>query len=174
MRFDRSILLGVTKITTDSGSYNTLSLSGFAGLSDIQSLFQEYRIESVKVTYKLVTSPNTVAAFPTLYTAPQGISTGVPASRDEVLQYQGLKMFQFAPSKTEVSYTYQPKINRVVYRNALSSSYEVSNSPWIATSDMSALFFYSVEWFDRYNTTTNPEHVIEKLLTVRVSARGTK
>lgn len=170
----RSIVLGVTKITTDAGDYNELSLGGFPGSSDLSSLFQQYRVDKVRVTYKLVTAPNSAnAAFPTLYTAPQYLQSGLPASRDEVLQYQGLRIFQFAPSRTEVTYTYKPKVNRLVYRSAIASSYEPVTA-WLSTLDLSAQHYYSVEWIDRYNSTTNPEHTIEKVVTVWVSCRQSR
>jgi hypothetical protein len=167
----RSIVLGITKITTDSGDYNELSLGGFPGSSDLSSTFQQYRIIKARVTYKLVTAPNSAnAAFPTLYTAPQYLQSGLPGSRDEVLQYQGMKVFQFAPSRTEVTYTYVPKVNRVVYRSAIASSYEPC-SAWLSTLDLNAQHYYSAEWIDRYNTTTNNEHTIEKVVTVWVQCK---
>lgn len=174
IRIQRSIVLGVNKTTVDSGDFNELSLGGFAGSSDISSLFQQYRIRSAKVTYKLVSSPNNPsAAFPTLYTAPQYISSTIPSSRDEVLQYQNMRVYQFAPSRTEVTYTYTPKVNRIVYRSAVASSYEPV-SCWLSTQDLNAQHYYSVEWLDRYNTTTNPEHTVEKIVTITVDCRQTR
>ncbi len=170
----RSIVLGITKITTDSGDYNELSLGGFPGSSDLSSTFQQYRIKKARVTYKLVTAPNTAAAaFPTLYTAPQYLQAGVPGSRDEVLQYQDMKVFQFAPSRTEVTYTYTPKVNRLIYRSAIASSYEPVTA-WLSTLDLSAQHYYSVEWIDRYNTATNNDHVIEKVVTIWVECKQSR
>lgn len=165
----RRQIFALGKGTTDGGGTSLIRLSSL-NASDILSLFSEYRILSATVTHQLVNAPNNNASFPRLHIAPRGFTNTSPANRDEVLQYNGVKMYQFGPANISVVYKYKP----YVWLDAVGTSTgkQVVASPWLATDSDSVAHNLAVFWMDRYNSTSDPTHTIEVVLDVVLEARG--
>lgn len=160
----------VTKSTSDSGFYRSFKLSDFPN-TDIASLFSEYKITKLKIQYLLVNAPNNNATFPTLYIAPQCFQSGVfPSSRDEVIQYRKSSLFQFGPANVITSYNFKP----MVPIDASSTGKHFVKSPWLSTTDFTVPHYVCVEWLSRYNSTTDPTHSIELVVSATVLCRGTR
>lgn len=170
---NRRISGTVNKIASDTGTYSTFRLVDFSSGTDITSLFQFYRIKKVQLKFMLVSAPNNNATFPTLYIAKQhSIISGVPASRDEVLQYQNVQTHQFGPSNLVKTISVAPRV-------LLDSSGSVGGgtervSPWLSTSNSGILHSAFVYWLTRYNSTTDSTHTIDVEFTVWVDCKGTR
>lgn len=167
---EREFIATITKLASDSGLYRSFGLNQFPD-SDVVSMFQEYRIKSIKLSWMLVNAPNNNADFPTLYTAPQHITAGVPpTSRDEVVQYKGIKHIQYGPATVVHSETYTP----YVPMDASTTGKKFLPSPWISTSTDTVPHYTSVEWISRYNSTSSPTHTLELVAHAVIEARGTR
>lgn len=170
---NRRITGTINKIAGDTGTYSTFRLVDFSSGSDIVSLFQFYRIKRVELKFMLVSAPNNNATFPTLYIAPQHYNTGgVPASRDEVLQFQNVQTHQFGPSNLVKTISTKPRV-------LLDSSGSVGGgteriSPWLSTSNSGILHPAFVYWLTRYNSTTDSTHVMDIEFTIWVDCKGTR
>lgn len=161
----------IAKAAADKGEAYVLDLSAF-NASDILSLFSEYRILSVTATHQLVNAPNNNATFPRLHIAQRGFSNVAPTSRNEVLQYNGLKMYQFGPANISYKQKFKPYVWLDAVNSVTGSGKRVIASPWIATDSDTVRHNFAVTWFDRYNTTTDPTHTLELILDVVIEARG--
>lgn len=162
-------IFAVPKPTTDGGATAVIELSTLNS-SDILSLFSEYRILSVVSTYQLVNAPNNNASFPRLHIAPRGFSNTAPINRNEVLQYNGVKMHQFGPANISVTHKFVP----YVWLDAVGTSVgkQIVQSPWLATDSDTVKHNFAVNWIDRYNSTSDPTHTLEVILDVILEARG--
>lgn len=162
-------IFAVPKPTSDGGATAVVELSTLYS-SDVASLFSEYRILSVTSTYQLVNAPNNNATFPRLHIAPRGFSNTAPANRDEVLQYNGVKMYQFGPANIAVKHTFVP----YVWLDAVGTTTgrQIVRSPWLSTESTTVKHNFAVNWIDRYNSTSDPTHTLEVVLDVVLEARG--
>lgn len=167
---ERELIATITKVAADSGLYRSFGLNQFPD-SDIVSMFQEYRIKSIKLTWMLVNAPNNNADFPTLYTAPQHYFAGIPpTSRDEVVQFRGVKHVQFGPATVMHSEVYKP----FVPIDANVSGKKFVASPWISTVTDNVPHYTSIEWISRYNSTSSPTHTLELVAHAVIEARHTR
>jgi hypothetical protein len=163
-------VFAVGKSASDTGVASSIDLSGLNS-SDIISLFSEYRILSVTVNHMLVSAPNNASAsFPRLHIAPRGFSNTTPISRNEVLQYNGVKMYQYGPANLEFKQTFTP----YVWLDAVggATGKKLVKSPWIATDSDLVRHNTAVLWIDRYNTTTDNFHTLEAVIDVVLECRG--
>ncbi len=160
----------IAKTASDSGLFRSFKLSDFPN-TDIASLFSEYKITKLKIQYLLVNAPNNNATFPTLYIAPQHYATGtVPSSRDEVIQFRNSTLYQFGPSKVISAYNFKP----MVPLDANVTGKRFVRSPWLSTTDFTVPHFTNVEWISRYNSTSDPTHTLELVVSATVLCRGTR
>jgi hypothetical protein len=170
---ERAIVLTRTKLAGDSGLYQSVRLVDFPSASEFTSLFQYYRIRRVQFIYTLVNAPNNNATFPTLYVAPQAFQTsGVPGSRDEVMQFQGLKIHQFGPSNLTKTVTCVPLVTRDM-SNQISGG-ELVKSPWLSTANSANQHLSFVDWISRYNSTGDSSHTLEVQFRIWIDLKRTR
>lgn len=175
----RTTITSVAKAATTAGTglFLTHSLNNFPGVGDITSLFQEFKIQSIRLTFRLVNAPNNNAAFPTLYIAPQRFSfvqpSTVPTSAADVWQFKGMKTYQFGPTNLSFSQTYMPHYSLNVNNQALAQG-EVRKASWLAAGANSVNHASAVYWIDRYDTPTNNSHTIELETVMVLKCRGPK
>jgi len=160
----------ITKSATDAGSYRSVALGVFP-YSDLASLYTEYRITNLEFHYLLVNAPNNNASFPTLYTAPNMfLSAGGAANRDEVTQYQGVKVYQYGPSSVHAIFNYTPIVQLITAGVGTSNV----RSPWLNTASSNVPHLTNVEWIDRYNSTSDPTHTLQLTIKATIECRGTR
>lgn len=170
---ERTLVNTVAKITTDTGRYNSFRLVDYPSVSEFTSLFQFYRIKRVQVRYMLVSAPNNNATFPTLYIGPQAFSTtGVPFSREEVLQYQGVKTFQFGPANLVKTISCVPFVTRDIGNQV--GGGELVHSPWLSTANASIQHIAFVDWISRYNSVADSTHTIDIEYKIWIDCKRTK
>lgn len=165
----RSLTTIIGKSGTDTGNYRSVQLDSFAGDSDLKSLFQEYRIRKVEVTWNNLTS-NATSWFPCIYVAPQHYATFLaPSNIDEVLQFENCMQLQFSPGQSTFTRTFVP----YVYLDTEAGGRHFVRSPWISTTLTSVKHFIDVEWIARYST-LDPNHSISVTIKLFVDVRGTR
>lgn len=161
----------VPKAAADTGTFRSFNLNTFP-TSDIVSLFQDYRFKSIKVQYLLTNAPNNNADFPAIITAPAHFNVGgvTPGSRDEVLQFRGVQVYQMGPSRVQMTRSFKP------FMQMLSSGSGVVQVPpqWLNTQTGSVPHLTHVEWTDRYNSTSSPTHNVQIVVTATIECRGTR
>lgn len=179
LTLSRTTITSVPKAATTAGTglYLTHQIANFPGASDITSLFQEFKVQSIKLRFRLVNAPNNNAAFPTLYIAPQKFfftSLPVaPSASSEVWQFRGLRTYQFGPNALEFSCTYVPHYSLDVNNQGLAQG-EIRRAGWLAAGATAVNLASAVYWIDRYDTPTNNSHTIELEAMVVLRCRGTK
>lgn len=168
---ERELIATISKGVADTGLYRSFTLNQFSD-SDIISMFQEYRIKKLTLTWMLVNAPNNNADFPTLYTAPQHyFASGIPpASRDEVIQFRNTQHHQFGPANVVFKKTYIP----FVALDAATTGKKFTKSPWLSTTTDVVSHYTSVEWISRYNSTSSPTHTLELVAHATIQARHTR
>lgn len=160
----------LTRPATDSGTYRSVTLSGLPGSADITSLFEYYTITKVQYIYTLVNAPNNNANFPTLYVAPQLISSsGTALSRDEVLQFNNVKVHQFGPSNLSFSITVKPKLQL----DANGTNAAVESGGWCSNAASAIPYITIVDWISRYSV-VDPTHTIDLVTKVHLQAKRTR
>jgi hypothetical protein len=171
IKFQREFIVTRGKTASDTGTYLGFSLSQFND-SDIVSLFTEYRITSLELMWVLVNAPNNNANFPTLYVAPQHISISptAPSTRDEVIQYQGIRTHQFGPSNLVYRQTYTPWVPIDV--NTVGRKFE--KSPWLSVLSDTMPHYVAVDWLSRYNSAPDSSHTIELVIRAQIECRGVR
>lgn len=168
VKFNRENVATITKVATDSGQFRSVTLSQFVA-TDVISVFQDYRILKLTASYVLVNAPNNNASFPTLFLAPQHIASGfAPASRDEVLQYKGVKHYQFGPTAVR----HDRAFDVYVPMDANATGKAFVKSPWLSVATDTVPHYFSGEWISRYNTTADPTHTLELILSAVIECRG--
>jgi hypothetical protein len=171
IRFTRELIVTRGKVAADTGTYLGFSFSQFLA-SDIQAMFTEYRITKLELTWMLVNAPNNNANFPTLYNAAQHvfISPSAPASRDEVIQFQGIKHHQFGPSNLVYTRAFEPWVPI----DANSVGKEFVRSPWLSTASDIVPHYVAVDWLSRYNSAVDSSHTIELVVRATIETRGVR
>jgi len=172
MRFTRKIVFNQPKVAGDTGSYSNPRLADFVN-SDIVAMFQKYRINKLTYRFRLINAPNNNADFPTLNIAPVSYYSAVaPVNRDEVLQLNAGRAFQFGPTNVEFTISTVPK----VARGALSTGtgYQISGPQWLDTGSTGVNHLAFAYWLARYNSTSSPSHTIEVEITADISVMGAK
>jgi hypothetical protein len=160
----------ITKSAADSGFYRSWNLATFPS-SDIVSMFMDYKIASIDMTYLLINAPNNNSTFPTLYLAPQHFNYGVaPASRDEVIQYKGIVTKQFGPAMVQYKKSFVP----YAFTTLTGSGQAPVASPWLNTNNTATTHAVGVEWIDNYNSTSATTHTLNLVVRATILARGTR
>jgi len=160
----------ILKVAADSGLYRTFQPLLFP-ISDLIGMFQCYRIRSIKVEYQLYNQLNNNSSFPTLYIAPQyWTESTTPSSISEVGQFQGVKVFQFGPSRPTYTQTFIPRVNM----SSTGPGRTPVASPWLSTTSDLPQHLTHVEWIQNYNTTSAPTHTIRLVATAVFEFRGTR
>jgi hypothetical protein len=166
----KTLVSTLARPATDSGTYRSVTLSSLPGSADITSLFQYYTITKVRYDYVLINAPNNNANFPTIYFAPQHISsTGTPLSRDEVLQFNGVKEYQFGPSNLKASIVVKPKFQYDV--GGVNAA--VEGSGYCSNAASTVPFITIVDWISRYSA-VDPTHTIDLVVRVWLRAKLTR
>lgn len=170
---ERRLVNTITKIATDTGAYNSYRLVDYPSQSEFGSLFNQYKITKVEVKFILVGAPNNNAMFPTLYIAPQDYqTTGVPSSRDEVLQFQGAKTHQFGPSNLVFTMSRVPTITRDIGNQV--SGGEIAPAQWLNAINTSNQHLGFVWWLSRYNSVSDNTHTLDIEYSITISAKRTR
>jgi hypothetical protein len=164
----RYLSANIVKFAADSGLYRSYSMALFPS-SDVTNLFQEYRIKWVELTYQLYNQLNNNSSFPTLFIAPQdwNNNAGTPSSITEVQQFQGIKTFQFGPANPTATYRFTPTV-------FVGGEKLLHKSPWLSVSADTVQHMTSVEWLQRYNSTSDPTHTIQLSAKICVELRKTR
>jgi hypothetical protein len=166
----KTVVSTLTRPAADSGTYRSVTLSSLPGSADITSLFQYFTVTKVQYDYVLINAPNNNANFPTLYVAPQHItSTGTPLSRDEVLQFNGVREYQFGPSNLKYSITVKPKIQF----DAGGINASVEGTGYCSNAAAAMPFITVVDWLTRYSV-ADPTHTIDLVTRVWLRAKLTR
>jgi len=168
----RTSTVTLGKVAADGGTYRIVSLGSLPGFSDMQGLYQEYKIVSVTYRYQLYTPNATSTYFPTVYAAPQMYTLGgAVTSLDDVQQYKDLKVFQFGPTKTEFVITVKPNVS--VDINNSGGYGEVRSSPWVSMQNTSLSHMTVVDWIGNYNTSVaTTQNNINLITTVKLALRN--
>lgn len=169
----RSLVGTVAKVAADTGTYTSLRLLDFPGNSDASSLFAQYRISRVELKFILVSAPNNNATFPTLYIAPQFYTpSGTPASRDEVLQFEGMQTHQFGPSNLTKTISVKPRL--ILDVGGQIGGGQVVPAGWCSINNTGLQHLGFVHWISRYNSTSDPTHTLDIEYTIHFDGRMTR
>ncbi len=170
--FTRRVLFNQPKLAGDSGGYASPKVSDFLN-SDILSMFQNYKVNSITYKFRLVNAPNNNADFPTLYIAPIKFYSSVnPTARDEIITLGGGQTYQFGPSNVQFSISTKPTVNMSAL--AVGAGNCQTQSPWIDTVSNGVYHNAFGYWISRYNSTSSPTHTIEVEIVANISCRGAK
>lgn len=161
----------LTKTATDSGRLLSTTLNDYSA-AELRSVFQLYRIESVKVTWTLVNGPNNNANFPTLHLAPQNFSFIIPPSLAEMMQYDKLTVFQFGPSRMQYSRTFTPAL--LLDASASAGTGQVimpGKAPFVSSENVNTNYILGSFWLQRYSN-VDTTHTIEITLDATLKFKG--
>ncbi len=165
----RKYVVDIVKGTgsVDTGLYRNFTLATFP-TSDVTSLFTDYRFKWIEIQYQLYSQPNNNSNFPTLYVAPQHLINTLtpPANRDEVLQFRGVKTFQFGPANMTTKYRYTPHIK--------TADGQIFRSPWISIANTTVAHMTNVEFLSKYNLATDNSHTLQINVLACIEGRLTR
>lgn len=170
--FTRKATFAIVKGAADSGRAVIVTLGDFT-VSDITSLFGLYKIDTVKVTWRLVNAPNNNATFPTLHTAPQSYSLSAPTTLAEMQSLTGIKTYQFGPSHVSYTRVFKPAI--IIDASSAAGTGQV-NMPatWLTVFNTAVNHVVCSQWIQRYNSTSDATHTIEYDTEVVLSLKSTR
>lgn len=161
----------LAKTATDSGRLLSTTLNDYSA-AELRSVFQLYKIESVRVTWTLVNGPNNNANFPTLHLAPQNFSFIIPPSLNEMMQYDKLTVFQFGPSRMQYSRVFKPAL--LLDASASAGTGQViapGLTSFVSTENVNTNFILGSFWLQRYSN-VDTTHTIEITLDATLKFKG--
>jgi hypothetical protein len=166
-------LFAIGKTAADTGRVLSTTLNDYSA-SELQSVFQLYKISKIKATWTLINAPNNNANFPTLHLAPQNFTFITPASLNEMLQYDKLKIFQFGPSRVQYSHTFTPAC--LLDASASAGTGQVimpGGVPFLSTTNVNLNFVFGSYWLSRYSN-VDVTHTVELTLDATIKLKGTR
>lgn len=169
----RRFLFAIGKTAADTGRVLSTTLNDYSA-SELQSVFQLYKISKIKATWTLVNAPNNNANFPTLHLAPQNFTFITPASLTEMLQYDKLKIFQFGPNRVQYSHTFTPAC--LLEASASAGTGQVimpGGVPFLSTNNINSNFIFGSYWLARYSN-VDVTHTVELTLDATIKLKGTR
>lgn len=170
----RQVPFVLAKFAADTGFYTAYKLNQFPGVSDLRSLYQDYKIKSIRLTFNLINAPNNNSTFPTLIIAPQhyngALGTVTVGSRDEISQYKGVRVFQFGPNKVTYTQVFKPWLAMA----GAGAGLMPIPWPWVSTINDDVNIVTNGYWLARYNTGSDPTHTIELTVSAVIECRGTR
>jgi len=160
----------IAKVAADSGAYATFQPLLFP-ITDLFGSFSHYRIKRFNVEFQLYTQLNNNSAFPTLYIAPQSYNeSATPSSLSEVVQFRGVKTYQFGPSRPTYKQSFVPYVNMT----STGPGRVPVASPWLSTtSDLPQHMAY-VSWLQNYNSSTAATHTIRIVVSAIFEFKNTR
>lgn len=158
----------LAQIATDQG-YSVASdpSADISDWSNLANCFDQYRVARVELKFTLPRSDAT--EFPTLYFAPDFNDSTVPAARTDMLNYETLKMHQFAENRRVFTYSYVPKQRVAV--GATDSA--LSTATWAHTSQ-NPLWVGAKYFITQYNSTSNATALIEVFTTYHLEFKNSR
>jgi hypothetical protein len=154
-RLVRYSIRTLAQIATDQGFAVAHEPSNdISDWSSLSNCFDQYRIS--RVDFRITLPRSDAAEFPTLYFAPDFNDSGVPATRADLLNYETLKVHQFAENKRMFTYSYVPK-QRIT---AGTGDVAVAGDTWAHTSQTLTWGFAKM-FVTQYNSTSNSTAVLE-------------
>lgn len=152
----RTTVRTLAQIATDQGYVIASDPNAeVADWSNLSNCFDQYRVAKVELRFTLPRSDAT--EFPTLYFAPDFNDSFAPASRADMLNYETLRVHQFAENRRVFSYSYVPK-QRLNLGGSLDAA--VTAQTWAHTSQ-NPLWLGSKFFLTQYNSTSNSTAIIE-------------
>lgn len=139
---------GVVNFACDTNTGVGFKLNSIPGYSELTSLFDQYRIKSIRVTWRpqFNTAPMTAnadALCPTLITVPDYNDATLLTTRAQYLQYEGVRSELLDHPITR---TFWPRPSMAVYNNMITTGYAAPDTaPWIDTTSPGAEH-YAVKW----------------------------
>jgi hypothetical protein len=156
LRTSRRVLLGqIAKVPGDSGNGRNFQISYLPNFGEFTSLFNEYRIRKIVLTYELPTSILSTA-YPRISFCFDPNDASAPLSENDVLQFPHSEVFQFNQYKTTFKTTFVPHVALASYQGAFSGYTTGSNDLWLNCDNSTIQYYGSKEWIANYNSTSTP------------------
>lgn len=171
----RSVQVGVPTGSVDTGrAANFITLASVADSTDFTSLFDQFTYDSIDVHFvctRAAISAGNSAIFPTLLFAVDQNDSVAPSTINDVLSYEGCRLFQFSETNRHCVFTFTPKTNQT-----LASGSAVSAGPlWCSTGSAATAPWYGYKyWLVDYNSTSTAGSVITMYLTYHMRFRVPK
>lgn len=130
------------------GAYQ-FSLDQVQNFADFTNLYDQYKITGVKVTFRLMTNPDSAIAstqiFPTLWAVRDNDDSGTPASLINLMEKEGVKYKILRPNAAISMYVKAPRLAGMVYQTATSTAYTSMAAKWVDCSYPSTPH-YALKW----------------------------
>lgn len=121
------------------------SLSNLSGVTELQGLFDNYRIVKVLYRWLVTTDPNrdqisqSVRGVFTRLNWCHDFNDSTPISRAQMYQHAGMREFFFSESKQMTKwYSLKPSVLAQMYESVSSTAYTPKWRQWLDTSDSTA------------------------------------
>lgn len=147
-------LYDVAKGAVDAGVSYSFTLANAPGYSEFTTLFDQYRISMVEVTFVLVAT-TALTNDPTLWMAADYDAIAAPASLT-ALQQRDVVPITLGPSRLQSSFKIKPRISTTAVDSggAIVASPLLPVGTWIDCADASVAHNGIIGWFSNYNTTS--------------------
>lgn len=152
----------------DQGTFFSVGPSNFGSWSELSAIFDLYRIKSVTYTFDVTrcAQPATTGnVFPTLLVTPDLNDSTVPATINDVLDYNTHRKMIFDEAHRSHSITFQPKLQ--LTSGGGTNTVLASNGAWARTT-FSDNWFGLKLWARNYNTTSFNNTVIDVYVTADI------
>ncbi len=164
----------LVKGIVDAGVGITFELNNITAVSEITSMYSQYKIAEVEYVWELVTPFLNNIPYPRLAVAVDYTNGVAPASETEVLEYNTAKIYQFGPNNTKFTLKFAPRVAVAAFQSAVSTGYLVPDGTMWASCLNTGIDHYGLRvWISDYNTTTSTIPQIRVYGRYKLLLRGT-
>jgi hypothetical protein len=155
----------------DGGYALAPTLAFLGGGSDFTTLFEQYRIKKLRVTFTCTTF-NTSAdlPFPRIFIAPDYNDTAIDSAA-AIMQREGVIVHEFTPTNPSITVEIEPKVAMLVFRTAVLSGYSAVPSCWLDASYSDIPHFGFKYYITDYNSTNTPTRRINSSVQALIETR---
>lgn len=148
------LMIDPITMTSTGQSSTVFQLSNYSGFPEIQALFDNYRITTVKYRWITIRNPDFVTTgsaglFPRL-TWVHDFNDSVSISRSQMMQHAAMKEHFFSDTRQATRwFTLKPASLTLKYETGTSTAYNPQWGSWVDTSDQSmAHYGLKFAWSD--------------------------
>ncbi len=171
-RIRRTAAQTVSQNSTDVGRSYVGQLSVLPNISEFTSLFDQYRILKVHLSFVLVRAGQIgttgVTNYPNMCWAYDPNDSTTPTTLSDVTSYQNFAMEQFSETKRRIDISFVPRVPV----STPSTTLALPGATWCSTSDTSQPWFGLKAWIQEYASTLTTGTVIQVFQTYDMEFRN--
>lgn len=155
-----------TGVITQSG-VTMVRLVDLPGVTDFSNLFAYYKINKMKITWRLANCPADATIFPTVYSWKNMNPAAISFTGPQLNQIQRVYKYQTSSDDRTFSHTFVPYNLNVVY-NGTNNANQIQYNAWQSINDTAVQYFGLAYFIENFGQTGNATGDIQLFYDIEV------